>query len=163
MMFSSNTEMAKHYLKECLADGKEHSREELVNYVLAQTSNIELLGEKISESIIGSALWSMKNVENICENSRRGIYKLTDVDIETGTTAIFIRISKIVDKAIDDIGNSFIVDVGKLNISDAELLTAQDYAEKIKTFLQEIKHLSDDAIAEIDEINSDEDHSMQFM
>jgi|GEM_PF-4569305 len=161
-MFLSNTEMAKCYLKECLSDENEHSREELLKYVLSKTNGIDISGKELSEAVINSALWSMCKVENVCENTRRGIYISADIGIYSDMAPAFQRVSKIAEKARDDIDNCFVVDIIKLEISDEELLTAQKYAEKITGLLQEIGQVSEEAIAEINELNTEEDSSMQM-
>lgn len=80
MCFSTNTDMVRHYCKELMADGREHSIPEIQSYINWCTGQKGIDGMPLSDQILYSAL------AHRFERTGRGVYRDPSVGIQQDVT-----------------------------------------------------------------------------
>ncbi|EPZ37551.1 hypothetical protein JV16_02971 [Anoxybacillus ayderensis] len=73
MKFASKSEEIKFYVLEFLADGQEHSREEIKEYVMKRASHSDF-----TEGTFAGSLYDLAQRKKI-ESVRRGVYRINDI------------------------------------------------------------------------------------
>jgi hypothetical protein len=84
--FRSNAELARHFFKELLEDGKEHSYREVRDYVLDKTDGRGVDGERMTDETIHSAIWYMFRHERDTDylQTHKGYYQKTTAELLLG-------------------------------------------------------------------------------
>jgi hypothetical protein len=87
--FRSNAELARHFFKELLEDGKEHSYREIKGYVLDKTDGRGVDGERMTDETIHSAIWYMFRQEQDTSyiQTRKGYYQKTTPELLLGDSS----------------------------------------------------------------------------
>jgi hypothetical protein len=78
-VFKSNTEMARHYFRELMADGQEHSTKEINDYIHDKAETYGVDGKRLTDETIHSAIWYMfrQDRDVTYMQTRKGFYQKT--------------------------------------------------------------------------------------
>lgn len=125
MTFRSNSDMVKHYAKELLSDGKEHTLNEMINYVYWQNGRKDVSGGILSHSTVNSALWKLFSSDNRYVKTKRGHYQLNK----------YYKLTRILEKAETDVCQLLTINLCTTKTSREELFEAQELGQKVREHL----------------------------
>lgn len=125
MIFRSNSDMVKHYARELLSDGKEHTLNEIINYVYWQNGRKDVSGGILTQSTVNSALWKLFSSDNKYVKTKRGHYQLNK----------YYKLTRILKKAEMDVCQLLTINLCTTKTSRAELLETQEIGQKVREHL----------------------------
>lgn len=126
MKFASNAEEIRYYTKKLLEDNKEHTVQEIKDYILLNT------GKKFSDGTYSGAFRDLIAKENEYKNPRRGIYIHESNDLGLLKSSFNI-IQESIDKLYLEINKLNI-----LNITEEDLKIVNEIKSNIK-LLEDIR------------------------
>lgn len=128
LRFSSNTEEVRYYTEQLLADGKEHSVQEIKDYVEYHSNH----GQDFTNGIIAGALRSLvQNSNGKYEIAKRGMYQLVNETEQVRESSVLKnRISKMLNDFCEQLDAACTVNI--MNIDRRDLEVAQKTSELIK-------------------------------
>lgn len=142
MKFYSNTTMLKHYIRELLSDGQEHSIPEIAQYIFDQTEQIGVNGKPFAPNIINNALHSMVYADGEVQNVRRGVYKRGHQIVDNSRLSadqILNNGIRVLDQAVERLDRCFMINLHDSEISYDEILRLGQYGRQIRDVLQQTK------------------------
>ena len=91
--FQSNAEMIRHYFKELMADGQEHSTKEINEYIHDKTNGFGVDGKHFTDETIHSAIWYIFRQDHDIRymQTRKGFYQKTPANASLEKAQKYLR------------------------------------------------------------------------
>lgn len=140
LYFNTNTEMALHYIKDCLSDNAEHPVSEIYDYVMENCKGHAIMGEPMRATVISSALWRLAHTDGSgYYRTRRGIYQRGDPEKEMKEKlSPYEKAVRIVIRAEREIAGSFYMNLDQ-DVDTASTIRMQAVGREVLEKLAQIK------------------------
>jgi uncharacterized protein YdiU (UPF0061 family) len=125
MIFQSDAEMIRHYFKELLSDGEEHSLPDVIEYVKQKHGETGIAGNELSYSTFNNAIRSLLRPNNReYATVRRGVFKMGVANQENVIDAICKNMSWILIRTESDIRDCFVkhLDITEMSMESIHAL-----------------------------------------